>query len=392
MRHDYDYLIIGAGMVADSAAKGIRELDAEGTIGIVGAETTPPFYRPSLSKDLWTDPDATEQANALDTASGTGAELHLGLRAARLDRDAKVVHTEDGDEFGYQQLLLATGGRPRELDALPAAERVVYFRTLRDYQRLRQLTGAGTTVAVVGGGYIGSEMAAALTQAGSSVTMIFPEPGPQHRMFPEQIRHQVEKTYRDSGVTLRAGTTVRTGSSDDTGVHLELDDGSALDADVAVVGLGIVPNGELAAESGLETADDGSVVVDLHLATLDPAVHAAGDVATYADRILGRRRVEHVDNAEKMGAAAGRIMAGSDEAYEHTPIFWSDLFDLGYEAIGVLDSSLETVVVDKGEGNAVVYYLDDRAVVGVLLWGVWDSIDKARELLKQRPTQFDDLI
>lgn len=393
MRHDYDYLIVGGGVVAESAARGIRERDESGTIGIVGEETTAPFYRPALSKDLWTDPDADETGNALDTTD-TGAVLHLGSAVTGLDRSAKTVTTADGDEFGYRKLLLATGGHPRELPALPASDRVIYFRTLRDYQRLRALVAAGTKVAVVGGGFIGSEIAASLAQNDASVTLLFPEPALLAASFPDTILRQIEQAFVDGGVTVRAGTTVSSGTSDDVGVHLALDDGSTLDADVAVVGLGIIPAGDLAKDAGLEVADDGGIVVDLHLVTLDPDVYAAGDVASYPDRLLGRRRVEHVDNAQTMGATAGRIMAGSDEAYEHTPMFWSDLFDFGYEAVGTLRSSLETVVVDKGDGNAVVYYLDGSGVVGVLLWGVWDSTDKARDVLAQhrRPASFDDLI
>jgi 3-phenylpropionate/trans-cinnamate dioxygenase ferredoxin reductase subunit len=147
------------------------------------------------------------------------------------------------------------------------------------------------------------------------------------------------------------------------------------------VGLGITPSTELAEAAGLEVED--GIVVDASLRTSDPNVFAAGDVASYPDRILGRRRVEHVDNAKEQGAFVGRVMAGADEHYGHTPYYYSKVFDISYEAVGTLDASLETVVEDKGDGSAVAYYLSDGAVVGVLLWNVEDARDAARAVLAE---------
>lgn len=396
MRNDYDYLIVGGGMAADAAAKGIREQDPDGTIGIVGEEPIGPVARPPLSKDLWTSADASEQDAALDTVSETSATLHTEELATRLDRDAKVVTTDSGEEFGYGTLLIATGGHPRHLDGLEPGERIRYYRTLADYQALRRIVDAegDTHVAVVGGGYIGGEVAAGLARSGAAVTLVHPEPALLSQMFPEPVLGQVKDAFAAGGVEVRSGLTVQSGTESPDGVELTLSDGSTLSADAVVVGLGIEPAGQLAGDSGLEVSDDGGIVVDKHLRTLDEAVLAAGDVASYPDPVLGQRRVEHEDNAVSMGGAAGRIMAGSDEVYDHTPMFYSDLFDLGYEAVGTLDASLETVVVDKGEGTYVVYYLDRDSVVGVLLWGVWDSTNAAIAVIGSsgRPTSFDDLI
>ena len=394
MHHDYDYLIVGGGMVADTAANGIRERDESGTIGIVGEEPTAPFPRPALSKKLWTDPDFDKESAALGTEDATGATMHLSTRATSIDRDAKVVTADGGDTFGYGTLLLATGGHPRQLDGLAPSDRVLYFRTLTDYDRLRELSAGQPHVVVVGGGYIGSEVAAGLVQNDVRVTVLHPEQRLLSHMLPDAIAADVETAFADAGVTLRPRITVEGGETQGSGVTLRLDNGTTVEADAAVVGLGIEPAGELAADAGLETSEDGGIVVDEHLRTSDPHVLAAGDVAHYVDKILGARRVEHVDNANEMGAAAGRIMAGSEETYDHTPYFYSDLFDYGYEAVGTLDASLETRSVDKGDGNAVVYYLDGDEVVGVLLWGVWDSTDAAREVLARhaRPDSFDDLI
>jgi len=394
MSHDYDYLIIGGGMTADTAAKGIRERDRDGTIGILGEESTAPFPRPALSKKLWTDDEFSEDDAALHTVEETGAELHLGARADTIDRDAKIVTTSTGDSYGYGKLLLATGGHPRQIPTLPPSDRVIYYRTLDHYHRLRAAVAGSPHVAVVGGGYIGTEIAAALVQNGATVTLVHPDDVLGSPTFPKVIATEIDTMFADAGVTVHGGAKVEGGTSSPQGVTLDLSDGTRVTADHVVVGLGIEPAGVLARRSGLQTSDDGGIVVDERLTTADPSVLAAGDVAQYPDRILGRRRVEHVDNANEMGAAAGRILAGSDETYDHTPYFYSDLFDAWYEAVGTLDASLETVVVEKKDGGKVVYYLDDAEVVGVLLWKVADGLDAAREVLAAHavPESFDDLV
>ncbi len=295
------------------------------------------------------------------------------------------MSTADGDTVGYGRLLLATGGRPRRLD-LPDDERVVYFRTAADYRHLRDVSGSGRHVAVIGGGYIGSELAAALVQNDTRVSVVFPDDALGASVFPESVDRIFESRFRDHGATLLAGRRLVAGVAafSGDGFTLTLDDGSTLDASDVVVGLGIEPNTALASQAGL-TVDDG-IVVDDRLATDDPFIYSAGDVANYPDRILGRRRVEHVDNAQQQGATVGRIMAGSAERYGHTPSYYSDVFDLGYEAVGRLDSSLTTVEDWKDDDSVVVYYLDDGAPVGVLLWNVWDSTDKARQVLAEGKT------
>jgi 3-phenylpropionate/trans-cinnamate dioxygenase ferredoxin reductase subunit len=394
MSHDYDYLIIGGGMTADTAAKGIREIDADGSIGIIGEESTAPFPRPALSKKLWTDDEFTEDDAALGTADETGATLHLGARADTIDREARTVTTSTGDAFGYGRLLLATGGHPRQIPGLTPSDRVIYYRTLEHYHRLRAAVGDHPHVAVVGGGYIGTEIAAALVQNGSTVTLIHPDDVLGSRTFPPVVADEVQTMFTEAGVTVHGGAKVEGGSTSPDGVRLDLSDGTTVAADLVVIGLGIEPAGVLARRSGLETSSDGGIVVDERLTTADPDVLAAGDVAEYPDRILGRRRVEHVDNANEMGATAGRILAGSDEVYDHTPMFYSDLFDAWYEAVGTLDASLRTEVVDKEDGGKVVYYVDGDEVVGVLLWKVGDGVEPAKKVLAAHtvPADFSTLI
>lgn len=383
MRDRYDYVIVGAGMAGDAAAHGIRELDPAGSIALLGREPTGPVTRPDLTKALWNDPEFTLDRVWLHTAEDTGAELLLGESVIAVDLEARTVTTDADVTIGYGRLLLATSGRPRRLDGLEESGRVLYYRTVRDYERLRDLAGDGRHVVVIGGGYIGTEIAAALVRNDTRVTLVFPQSTLTETTFPAGLAGHIEQMYADAGVDLIRGARVASGTSDADGVRILLDDGREIAADAAVVGAGIEIETALAASAGLDTGD--GIVVDEHLRTSDPSVWAAGDAAQYPDRLLGRRRVEHVDNATVMGRQAGRNLAGADEPYEHTPFFYSDLFDAGYEAVGRLDASLTTVEDwhgDEGPYEAgVVYYLEGDGVVGVLLWNVWDATDRAREVI-----------
>lgn len=382
----YDYLIIGGGMVADSAARGIREQDDAGTIGILGADPDEPYTRPALSKKLWTDPDFGRDQVSLDTASDTGAEVHTGTRVASVDRSNSSVTTESGERHEYGKLLLATGATPTRIE-LPPSPRVVYFRTFADYRALRELTKTADHIAVVGGGYIGTEIAAALSLQDVKVTLVTSDAVLGGHMFPPTLAAGFDKGFAGHGVTVRRGTKVVSGAEASARVQLQLDDGSTVEADGVVFGLGVRPETELAESAGL-AVDDG-VIVDEFLRTEDEHVYAAGDVANYPDAVLGRRRTEHVDNATEMGKAAGRNMAGAADPYTYTPYFYSDVYDDGYQAIGTMSTTLNVVEDWKTVGKeGVVYYLDDDAVVqGVLMWNVWEGLDVARTLLAEKKPQ-----
>ncbi|MBJ7529708.1 MAG: FAD-dependent oxidoreductase, partial [Nocardioides sp.] len=199
MHHDYDFLIVGGGMVADAAAKGIREQGSEGTIGILGEEPTPPFPRPALSKKLWTDPDFTFDDAAMHTTEETGATFHLGSPVTSVDTEARTATTAAGDTFGYGTLLVATGGRPRRIEGLEPGDRVLYFRDLADYNRLRELAQGRPRVVVVGGGYIGSEIAAALSQHDCEVTVVHPGEVLGDHVFPDALARRFESLFTDAG-------------------------------------------------------------------------------------------------------------------------------------------------------------------------------------------------
>ncbi|WP_446666474.1 NAD(P)/FAD-dependent oxidoreductase [Flexivirga sp. B27] len=374
---NYDYVIVGGGVAAAAAVDGIRELDESGSVLVLGAEPDGPVYRPDLSKTLWLDKDSS--LDKIQLLDGKQVELETSSPVTAIDSGAHTVTVDGGATVTYGKLLLATGSSPRTLD-LPETDRVIYYRTAGDYRRLRELAGQDTPVTVVGGGYIGAEVTAALTLNGAKVTMVFDEKLVQQRLFPKSVAELITKDFTDRGVRLLTGETVAAGALADDRVAIKVSDGTSVEAGAVVVGVGVMPNTGLAESAGITT--DNGIVVDDHLATSTADVYAAGDVASYDDKLLGRRRVEHVDNAEAMGKKAGRNMAGADETYDYTPIFWSDLFDFGYEAVGQLDSRLDTVEDWKDDrSSVVVYYLDGDKVQGVLLWNVWDSTDKARDVI-----------
>lgn len=375
----YDYLIIGGGMAADAAVGGIREVDPDGSIGLVSAEEEPPYDRPPLSKALW---KGGSEEDIWRTAATEDAELHLDRRVLSLDREARTVRDDAGETYGYRRLLLATGGSPRQLPGAP--EGLIHYRTIGDYRRLRKLAGEDRRFLVIGGGFIGSEVAAALATVGRDVTVVFPEKALCARLFPAGLARFVSERFESEGVTLRAGESVTGVSREGDAYQVGLASGETLRADAVVVGIGIVPETGLARDAGLEVGD--GIVVDAHLRTSDPDVFAAGDVASFPHPALRRLvRVEHEDAANTMGRQAGRNMAGADEPYEHVPLFYSDLFDLGYEAVGRVDSRLD-VIEDWREkyDQGVVYYLEDDRVEGVLLWNTWGQDEAARGLLHDR--------
>jgi len=389
---DYRYLIVGGGMVADAAARGVRELDTDGTIGVLSEDVDRPYARPALSKKLWTDPDFSWDEKVDLHTEETGAEFLLGTRVVSIDRATKTVTTADGATHGYEQLLIATGGKPRGLPGLEPSDRVLDYRSAADYRRLRTLADAGAHVVVVGGGYIGTEIAAGVVQTGARVTLVDPDEVVGGAMFPDDLARAFQQRFVDHGVELRTGRRVTEGSQTADGVTLTLDDGSVVEADAVVVGLGIEPVTGLAADAGL-TVDDG-IVVSSTLVTDDPAVFAAGDVARYPDRILGTRRVEHVDNAQQQGRQAGRNLADADETYDHTPMYYSNVFDMGYEAVGTVSTDLRTVEDWQDPTvTGIVYYLDeDDTVRGVLLWNVSDKTDEARKVLAEANAITPDML
>jgi len=374
---NYQYLIIGGGMTGAAAANGIREIDADGSIGIFSAEADPPYNRPPLSKGLWKG-DPLE--SIWRQMKGEQPKLNLGRTIKSIIPDKMRAIDSTGTAFSYGKLLLATGGTPRRLPF--EDKQIIYFRTLQDFQRLRALTDTGQRFAIIGGGFIGSEIAAALTMNGKNVTLIFPGKEIGERLFPRELAKYVSGVYRQKGVELVPGEKVVASQARGARRILTTASGREIVVDGVVAGIGLEPNIELAKAAGLST--NNGIVVDEFLRTSNPNIYAAGDVAEFYNPTMQKRmRVEHEDNANTMGKLAGRNMAGMAEPYDHLPFFYSDMFELGYEAVGEIDSRLETFADWKRPNEeGVVYYLKDARVRGVLLWNVWGQVEAARKLLK----------
>lgn len=372
----YHYLIVGGGMTASAAVSGIREVDDSGTIGLITAEDSQPYDRPPLSKKLWT---GRKQLADIYHTLPDNVDVYKGRTVQTLDPEQKQVFDNRGLRFTYDRLLLATGSSPRRFPF--GNDQIIYFRTADDYERLRRLADLHEHFTVIGGGFIGSEIAAALTMQGKQVTIIFPGEGIGSRIYPADLSQFLVEYYQEKGVEVLAGTAVNDLTGTGSNLSVELDNGRSLKTQAVIAGIGVIPNTMLAEQAGL--AVDNGIVVNEQLQTSHPDIYAAGDVANYPDALLGtRRRVEHEDAANSMGKTAGRVMAGDGSRYEYSPMFYSDLFDLGYEAVGELDARLETVS-DWQEPfrKGVVYYLRDGRVRGVLLWNVWDKVDAARQLI-----------
>ena len=373
------YLIIGGGLTGDAAAKGIRSRDSDGPIVLVGEERHPPYTRPPLSKKLWQGKD---EASIWRGTAEQGVDLRLGRQIVSLDLDARRATDDAGDTYVYERVLLATGGSPRRLAG--AADGVIYFRTYDDYRALRERTSGGGRAVVVGGGFIGSEIAAALASTGTTVTLLFPEPTIGARLFPAELAESLNEYYRAQGVEVLSGEAVDGIVRDGETFRVTTGNGRTLDADAVVAGLGIVPRDELAAAAGLASGE-GIPVDDRGRAGGRSDVFAAGDVARFPSPALGRElRVEHEDHARSHGKHVGANMAGADEPYEHLPFFYSDLFDLGYEAVGEVDSRLQTVAEWRDpHRKGVVGYLDEGGRPrGFLLWGIFGKVDAATDLIR----------
>ncbi|MEP6895117.1 MAG: FAD-dependent oxidoreductase [Chloroflexota bacterium] len=385
MKH-YKYLIIGGGLAADAATRGIRELDAEGSIGVISMEPDPPYMRPNLSKGLWKG----RPIEKIWRKTEERGELNLSRKVTVLDAQKKTVQDDQGDEYTYDKLLLATGGSPIHLPF--GAGDIIYFRDLEDYQHLRALADTKEHFVVIGGGFIGSEIAAALTMVGKKVTLIFLEDAIGSLIFPSDLAHFLNEYYQGKGIEIITNDSVASVTREGDRLIVRTGSGRAIETDGIVAGIGLRPNVELAEAAGIKI--DNGIVVNEKLETSLPDIYAAGDVVNFFHAGLGKRtRVEHEDNAIFMGKLAGQNMAGASETYTRIPMFYSDLFEFGYEAVGATSSKME-MVEDWQEPfqKGVVYYLDEGRVRGVVLWNVWKKVEAARALmLEEGPFKAEDL-
>lgn len=387
--NSYKYVLVGGGMSAGFATLGIREEDKEGSILIISRESHVPYERPALSKKLWRD----DEYHVNQTKIGAEKEINVHFAFERdvisISPENKTVKLENGDIVNYEKLLLSTGGEPYSIEG-EKDQNVFLFRTKDDYLKLRELTKENSHILLVGGGYVGSELADSLIRHNVQVTMVFPEKKLGENAFPEELLEDYNSLFTDRGVKLYPERKAVRYHRNNNQLVLKLDDGTEINGDAIVIGLGVKPRTELAEQAGLEMSKNG-VLVNESLQTSDPNIYAAGDIATYPDKILGLQRIEHVDHARNSGKQVGAIMAGSTEPYGHTPYFYSMLHNLSWQAVGTIDPKLDTLF-DNRENGSIVFYLEGEILKGVLLWNVKVDLNDVRELLANQPINNENLI
>jgi 3-phenylpropionate/trans-cinnamate dioxygenase ferredoxin reductase subunit len=389
------YVIVGTGLAGASAASGIRERDPQGSILLIGSEEHLPYDRPPLSKQLWFGRKQVEEVFLHDRTyyAHSGIELLLHTTVVAVDARQKLIQDASGRSYHFEKLLLATGGTPRTLP-IPggASPGIVYLRTLDDYRRLRAVATKGTSALVIGGGFIGSEIAAGLHANHVNVTMLFPAPYLCQRVFPDALGRAIQAEYVRKGVHVLAEDEPVEISQRDDQYLTRTRGGRSVESDLVVAGIGIAPQLKLAATARLEAGN--GIVVNEYLQTSEPDIYAAGDNAFFPYAALDQRtRVEHWDNALHQGKYAGRNMAGAREPYAYLPFFFSDLFDFGYEAVGDVNAALTSFADWQTENHTgVVYYLRGGRVCGIMLCNLWEKLERARELIRSRePWTYDSL-
>ncbi|XP_052852904.1 putative apoptosis-inducing factor 1, mitochondrial isoform X1 [Drosophila gunungcola] len=470
------YLIVGGGTAAFSAFRAIKSNDAKAKVLMISNEFRKPYMRPPLSKELWYTPNPNEDPikdyrfkqwtgserslffepdeffvdpeNLEDSANG-GIAVAQGFAVKKIDAQKRIVTLNDGYEIGYDECLIATGCAPKNLtmlrDAPPSVlEKVMVYRTPDDFDRLRRLAAEKRSITIVGNGFIGSELACSLAHYsrennGGKVYQVFQENANMSKVLPNYLSRWTTAKMEAQGVCVIPNASIRSAVRDEANLKLELNNGMTLMSDVVVVCVGCTPNTELAGPSRLEVDRSlGGFVVNAELEARRN-LYVAGDASCFFDPLLGRRRVEHHDHSVVSGRLAGENMTGAKKPYQHQSMFWSDLGpEIGYEGIGLVDSSLPTVGVfalpsdsanrvdqlsessgdgsisasssestksdavvspdgvtcDPDEANnygkGVIFYLKNDKIVGILLWNLFNRIGLARTIINQNK-KYDDL-
>ena len=381
------FTIVGASMAGGKAAGELREQGFDGRIVLIGTEDEVPYERPPLTKDYLRGESERQKAyvHPADFYEQHDIELETGATVTGIDTGASRVTLDDGRQLEYDKLLLTTGAEPRRIP-VPGSELdgIYYLRTLADCDMLRRRLDDSARVAVVGAGWIGSEFAASARQLGREVTVIDPLALPNERIFGPEIGAFYRDVHVQHGVEMLLGQGVEAFEGDGAVARVRTSGGKVVDCDFAVVGIGIVPRTQLAADAGI--AVDNGIVVNERLESSASGVFAAGDVANawhpfYEQHI----RVEHWANALNQGPAAARAMLGQDVSYDRIPYFFSDQYDVGMEYSGYAPSWDDVVFRgDRDGGEFIAFWLSDGRVVAGMNVNVWDVNEHVQELIRSK--------
>jgi 3-phenylpropionate/trans-cinnamate dioxygenase ferredoxin reductase subunit len=387
MTSDQTHVIVGASLAGAKAAETLREEGFAGRVVLVGAEDERPYERPPLSKDYLRGEVGREKVYVHHESfySKHDIELRLGTTAVDLNTSTRELTLDDGDRLSYDRLLLATGSEPRRL-TIPGAELngVLYLRSVHDSDTLRERLDRGGAVVVVGAGWIGAEVAASARQRGLEVTVVEPASVPLERVLGAEVGAIYRDIHTDHGVEMLMGTGVEAFEGDEAVERVRTSDGRAIECDIVVVGIGVQPRIQLAAQAGLDV--DNGIVVDEHLETSVPGVFAAGDVANACHPFYGERiRVEHWANALHQGPAAARNMLGRADLFDRLPYFFSDQYEVGMEYSGFA-RDWDRVVFrgDPASREFIAFWISDERVVAGMNVNVWDVNDPIRRLIAER--------
>lgn len=371
-------VVIGAGQAAGQAAASLRQEGYEGEITIIGDEAQAPYQRPPLSKAYLSGEVGLDRVlvRPENFYADKGINLQTGVRVESINRADKTIATSTGSTLSYDKLLIATGSRPRILNIQGSdLEGLHYLRTVDDVDGIRTAMEAAKNVCIVGGGYIGLEVAAVAKKAGHNVTVLEMEDRILQRVTTAEMSEFYHALHTGRGVDIRVNTMVSGFAGENGRVTSVLCGDESIPADLVIVGIGIIPNVELAEAAGL-TCDNGIVVND-HCQTSDPDIYAAGDCTNHPNPILDRRlRLESVPNAMEQARTACSNMLGGDKTYAAVPWFWSDQYELKLQMVGFsADGDQSVLRGDKASNEFAVFYLKDGNVVAV------DAVNSPKEFM-----------
>jgi len=376
------FVVIGGGHAAGQAVASMRQDGFTGDIDVVGDEPHVPYQRPPLSKQYLSGEHALDRVHLRAAAFYTerNIKLHLGVRAEKIDRAAHTVSLSNGETLKYDKLLIATGSRARRLSIEGSdLAGVHYLRTVADVDAIRAAFGKGKRITIAGGGYIGLEVASVAATAGLEVTVLEMEDRILKRVTTPAMSAYYHQLHTGRGVNIRCNTKVSGFAGANGRVEAVLtESGERIPADLVIVGVGIIPNVEIAAEAGLEC--NNGIVVDDHCRTADPDIYAAGDCTNHPNKLLGRRlRLESVPNAMEQARTAAANMNGGDVTYASIPWFWSDQYELKLQMCGFsADGDVAIVRGDPATNQFATFYLKDGVLVAV------DAVNSPREFMACR--------